>query len=338
MQVSGYPDLLSFTRRNRITTQLREQLNVVSEEAVTGLKSDITTATNGRTGEAHLLQKAVNDLDLSRQLNSLSQTRVALTTNSIVGAREAMNDIGTRSVIALNTNSQIGVDIIREEAKSSLQSAITSLNTRQGSRNLFSGAHTDRPPFAAGAAEQILSDVGNILAGAASTIDAEAQLDDYFNDPNGRFSTDIYQGSTTDAANLPVGNGSTLNLGVRADNSVFRDLLQGLSMLANADQINVVSEPEAFNDIYSAGAKLASSANDGLINLEAQLGILSETLGKGEKRFANEATVLGEAFNAMFGRDQFEAAAELQALQVQLEASYTVTARLADLSLTNYLR
>lgn len=40
----------------------------------------------------------------------------------------------------------------------------------------------------------------------------------------------------------------------------------------------------------------------------------------------------------MFGRDQFEAAGELKALEAQLQASYTITARLSDLTLTNFIR
>jgi len=40
----------------------------------------------------------------------------------------------------------------------------------------------------------------------------------------------------------------------------------------------------------------------------------------------------------LMGRDIFEAAAELQALESQLQASYTITGRLGSLSLVNFLR
>jgi len=40
----------------------------------------------------------------------------------------------------------------------------------------------------------------------------------------------------------------------------------------------------------------------------------------------------------MTSRDQYEAAAELKALEASLEASYMLTARLSQLSLMNFLR
>lgn len=337
MQISGYSDLLSFTRRNRVTSQLRDQLQTVSEEAVTGLKADITKATEGRTGEAHLLQKAINDLGLSQQMNNLSQTRLSLTQNSVEGVRNAVNDMGTRASVALFSNAQIGIDIIIDEAESNLESVMSAINSRQGSRHLFSGAKTDRPPFGDGAAQHVLSDVNDILSNALSTQGAKVALDIYFNDPAGGFATQIYQGSVNDAPDLPIGNGSTVNSGLRGDNEGFRDIIRGLSVLASSNAANGINEPDPFKNIFLSGAGFVSKGTDVMIKIEGQIGILSETLGKGQERLANEAVALGEAFNSVFGRDQFEAAAELQSLQVQLEASYAITSRLSDLSLTNYL-
>jgi flagellar hook-associated protein 3 FlgL len=338
MQVSGYSDLLAFTRRNRVTSQLREQLQTVSQEAVTGLKADITKATDGRTGEAHLLQKAINDLDLSRQMNSLSQTRLSLTQNSVEGVRNAVNDIGTRASVALNSNAQIGIDIIIDEAGSNLESVMSAINARQGARHLLSGAATDRPPFGDGAAQQVISDITNILSNAPSVQDAEADLDTYFNDAAGGFATNIYQGSTNNTSGSPIGNGSSVQLGLRGDNEGFRDMIRGLGVLASSKAISENTEPNAFKTIFASGASFAAQGNDAMIKIEGQIGIVAETLAKGEERLKNEAVALGEAFNSVFGRDQFEAAAELKSLQVQLEASYAITARLSDLTLTNYLR
>ena len=48
--------------------------------------------------------------------------------------------------------------------------------------------------------------------------------------------------------------------------------------------------------------------------------------------------VLTQSFNQMTARDQYEAASELKQLETSLEASYTLTARLANLSLLNFMR
>jgi hypothetical protein len=52
---------------------------------------------------------------------------------------------------------------------------------------------------------------------------------------------------------------------------------------------------------------------------------------------ASEAA-LTLAYTRLAGRDQFEAATELTQLEAQLETTFLATARLANLSLANFLR
>ena len=40
----------------------------------------------------------------------------------------------------------------------------------------------------------------------------------------------------------------------------------------------------------------------------------------------------------MVGRDQYDAASELKQIEASLEAAYTLTARLSNLNLLNFLR
>ena len=84
-------------------------------------------------------------------------------------------------------------------------------------------------------------------------------------------------------------------------------------------------------------AKL-DQALDGVIALETRLGASQESIERTEESFTREASLIAAAESAMLGRDTFDAAAELQALEGQLEASYAVTGRLGSLSLANFLR
>ena len=59
---------------------------------------------------------------------------------------------------------------------------------------------------------------------------------------------------------------------------------------------------------------------------------------KAQEALNLEETTLTSFFNQMTARDQYEAASELTQLQTSLEASYTLTARLSNLSLLNYMR
>ena len=87
-----------------------------------------------------------------------------------------------------------------------------------------------------------------------------------------------------------------------------------------------------------AGLSMLDQALDEIIAMETRLGASQESIERIEEGFTREATLIAAAEDAMLGRDTFDAAAELQALEGQLEASYTVTGRLGSLSLANFLR
>ncbi len=336
MQLNGYPDLLSFTRRNRTTARIKARLDIVSKEAVTGQRADLTKATNGRVGGAHLMRKALNDIELSTRINSLTTTRLDLISQGISGARIAMNGIDTRAIIALNSAGSAGVVAISNEAEANLRSVMTALSIKHGPRNLLSGNVTDRPPFSGPGA--LLDDVRNIMTTAGSPADIDAALDIYFNDPAGGFQTNIYTGGTDAAPPMHIGNGQKISVDVRADSQTIKDVLRGLAVIATAQSSGNAIGTSEFTEIFNNGITAATNGTSGLISLEGNLGIFSETLEKANARNQFEALSLSAAYQTLTGRDQFEAAAELKQLEVQLESSYIITARLSGLTLTNYLR
>ena len=336
MQLGGYPDLLSFTRRNRTTTDIKARLNVAAQEAVTGLQADVTKATNGRVGNAHLLNKALNDIEQSTRINSLSSTRLDLLSQGISGARAALNGIDTKAIIALSTTNAPAISAIAVEAEANLRSTLSALNVKHGSRSLFSGDATDQDPFVG--ADALLDDIRNIVTTAGSPADIEAALDTYFDDPAGGFQTKIYTGGTGQSSPLHIGNDQTVDLNIRGDNEAIKDVLRGLSVLSTAQETGFAVDSDEFAEVFNSGITKTAKGTSEFIALEGTLGIYAEALSKADERNKFEALSLTAAYQALVGRDQFEAAAELTQLEVQLEGSFILTSRLSDLTLTNFLR
>lgn len=332
----GYPDLLSFTRRNRTTSVIKARIDVASKEAVTGRRSDLTKATNGQVGSAHLLQKALNDIDQSSRMNTLSKTRLDLIGQGISGARGFMGGIDTRGLIALESGSAAGLEVIAAEARESIKNVMGSLGAKQGTRYLMSGDGADKPPFAD--TDILLADVQNILETATDHATADAALDAYFNDPDGGFEARIYTGGIDPAPPLQIGGGQTVDFDLRANNEAFKEALRGLAVMATTQSAGYEIGTEDFADIFGGGLGAAATGTSKMITLESTLGIHAETIQKADNQAQAEQLSLSAAFQSIVGRDQFEAAAELKQLEVQLESSYIITARLSDLTLTNYLR
>lgn len=334
MRLTGFPDLLGFGQRNRTVSALKERLDIVSKEAVTGLRADITKSTNGLTGQAHLLFKALEDIDQSSRRGALAKTRLDMTTQAVSGARSAMNGLSTRGVVALEGGGGTGVRIISEEAESNLRSAMGAFSAQQGSRNLLSGSATDQNTFAA--PDVLLEDISSIMQTAGTAYQIEAAIETYFESPTGGFQTRIYQGSGQNGPPLQIGNNQTIEMFVRGDDKAIRDSLRGMVMIATAQDAPLGDA--GFRQVFLAGTAKAANGESGLIELEGMLGIKSETLGKSQAREQFEKISLSTAYQSLVGRDQFEAAAELKQLEVALESSYIITSRLSGLSLTNYLR
>lgn len=336
MPLTTFPDLLSFNQRNRTTTNIKTQLDRASQEAVTGIRSDLTAASNGRVGEVHLLRKALSDIDLSDRINTVTSTRIDLMAQGISGARTAMNGIDSRARVAFHSNSEAGMTSIVSEAETNLRSVFDSLSVKHGTRNLLSGNRTDTPPYAH--SDVLLDDIKQIVATAGSPADIETALDTYFDDPAGGFNTRIYLGATDGAGIIRLGDSDEIHVDVRGNNDAIKKVLRGLSVMAASTSSAFPRESSEFSDIFLKSVSAAAEGTSALINLETDIGIFAETIDKIKTRNSQEKLSLSSAYQSIVGRDQFEAATELKKLEVQLESSYIITARLSSLSLVNFLR
>lgn len=328
---AAHPDILSYRRQSETITALKNRMDIVSTEAVTGRRADQTLAADGLIGDVHLLQKSLNDLDQAGRIQALVNTRLDLATLGVSGSRAALNDIDIRATIALEGGAS-GLEIIKEEAAANLSSVFTALNANHAGRYLFSGDAVGTPPF--GDPQNLLDDVKSIMEAHTDPAALDAALDDYFDNPAGEFRSNIYKGSQTSPEAISLGNGQTINIGMRADDESFRDTIRGLAVMATAESF----AGNDFDTVFKQGIGEVSNGKTLLIEAEGWLGIQAETMAKAEERRSTERASLTNVFNAIVGRDQFEAAGELKTLEVQIQSAFVLTARLSELSLTNYLR
>lgn len=169
-------------------------------------------------------------------------------------------------------------------------------------------------------------------------ISIETALDTYFNDPAGGFAQDIYRGGDGDAPPSFLADGSRIEFSIKADDLALRDTLRGLAVMATAQSTGFDITGSEFSAVFTGGTSVLGKGTGAVIKLEGNLGIYAGLLENANTQQSAERLVLGQALNAVIGRDQYEAAAELKQLEIQLEASYLITARLANLSLTNFIR
>lgn len=308
------------------TTNLRARLTSVSEEAVTGRRSDLTAHLGGRIGSAMLSQKAVEDINLEREGLTLRQNRLDIVQRTLSGVQDNVAGLSVRMLSAVGVNDTSVQSGIARDARGALEDMFSALNVRHGERYLFSGDATSTQPF--GSVDTLLSDVSTLAAAATDAADFAASLDTYFNTPAGGFQTNIYSGSA---------NASDADAVTGIDPAITQ-LISGLAVLALASPTGGTPAVSADPDILRQAGETLATAETSLTNLRADQGARQGRYADRLETLNAEETILTLALNEMTNRDQFEAAAELQELERNLEASYLLTNRLSNLSLLNYLR
>jgi flagellar hook-associated protein 3 FlgL len=226
-----------------------------------------------------------------------------------------------------------GLSIVQADAEALLGNIVGSLNTRIGQRQIFGGQETSVAPLESAA--EIQTKIDTIIANAPDTDTALANIEQFFADPAGGFQTSSYRGSEAEGPRLHITDTRSLSSLPKADDPIFRDILKGLTLVASAR--NAATQEEA-SALMQAGFEVLDTGSGQLLNLEARLGAGQQNLDVITNNMRAERGFLAAAEQNLLGRDVFEAAAELQALEGQLQASYTVTGRLGALSLANFLR
>lgn len=326
------PDILSFSRLSQQITDLKNRADAARAEATTGRRHDLTAATNGDIGGAHLLKKAVNDVQAYQTLLKLAQNRSQRTQIALGALGGEAVRIGSETLSAAGRQDQQAIAALSSDARAAISNIFSVLNTTDGGRALFGGNVTDRAPLAP--PEAMLADIDAIVAGAADAANAQAQIDAYFNDPAGGFMSSVYQGGDQKAPPVEIAPGIRIDASATAADQPIRDLLRGLASIAAYPQASFADKNALLED--AAGASL--SADAAITELRSVIGVGESRIAASIDRYEAEETILTSLYNARTSRDQFEAASELQLLETQLEASYLLTARLARLTIADYIR
>ena len=332
MTVSGFPDALQFSRLNSAITELRSQSEVARIELVTGRVADIPTALGARTGEGQLVLKALDDLVRSQSSIQQGLSRAGVTQLILTNIAEPTATLAGNLLTAVTIQDETGIGLATEQARSDLESAISRLNQQFAGQSLFAGDATDQP--ALGDIQTLINDVAAIYTGAADAAQFTTDIDAYFNDPAGGFATGFYNGGAGNAPSSEIGNGEIVNANAKADEQEIRDVLRELATIAVAGTAPETAKRDAI--LSQAGTGLIN-AGANLTEIRSRIGVVENRLQVGLDQLDVEQTVLNEHYNDLTAVDQFEAASRLQQLETQLAASFTISSRISQLSLVNFL-
>jgi flagellar hook-associated protein 3 FlgL len=319
------------------------------KEATTGRHADTGLALGRGISMLLTLKAKVAESGTAIDMNGLVSTRLKL-------AQETLASLGgsANGFIADLVNARISPlarELTQNSAAAALESFLNQVNQEHNGQHLFSGIATDRRTMTdyyaapASAARTAVVDAFTTAFGfppgdpAVSGVSAAAMETFLGGDFAALFDDASWQAlwSNANDANVEsrIAPDLTVTSSANANDPAFRKLTMAYVMVAELS--SAALGQTAFDALAGRAAGLAAEAAAGFGGVQSALGSAQGRTARATERLERQRNLLEEEIAGREGVDQFAAAAEVNQLITQLEASYQLTARIGALSLLNYL-
>lgn len=334
MPISSVGDMAQHYNTMRNGSAIKLELSGLAESMSSGRVTDIVQHLGGETAQLSGINHTLSRLDAyvtsgGEIENSLANMQLVL------GQIDTISQETSSQLLLINSNASEGqVTEASRTARSNFDTMVNLLNTRVGDRALFGGADVENTPLAS--ADDMLGDIVTAIGGATSQAAISAAIDTWFDDPSGGFATMGYQGDTGAVVERRISGDTTISVDARADDIAIRSTLKFAALAAIADEMPALDLGTRSGLLQEAGIGLFSASSE-LVNVQARVGSLEGTITRELTEMSAQSAVLQIAKNDLVSADPFDTASRLQAVQLQLETHYAVTARMSQLSLLSYL-
>lgn len=335
MNIVSTGDLAQNFSLSRQNNAVRQELDRLTQELTSGLVQDVTDQLGGRFSGLAGFEREISLLSTYSNTVAEAQTQATVMQVALDQVQTQFGDLVNTmalSFTAAGLNDQQNVAL---EARATLNSVLSTLNTTVAGRALFSGTDVATLPLVA--EETVLANVQAEIAGLTTAADIMAAADAYFG-PGGGFETDIYQGATTDLSEFDLGAGESVNFALRADNEAIRDVLKTTTLSALLTDPGLLLPEDETKILLQSLTEATLRDREGITRLQANLGFAEGRIEAAATRIETETSSMKIARAQLVEADPFQTATELEAVQVRLEMLYTLTARSSRLSLVNFLR
>ncbi|MGH1369725.1 MAG: flagellin [Maritimibacter sp.] len=329
-------DLAANFQMRIYANQTRSEMMRLAAEVTTGLKSDIGKEVAGDFTAYSGIERGLRVVAAYKTTNVEVETLFGAAQSVLNNVQEKGQNITSALLTAQSAEDFTLMDATGENARQQFSAVVSNLNTQLSHRSIFSGAATDRPSLASGA--DMLDELVIATAGLTTASDVSDAVDAWFDDVGGGFETMGYLGSQNHLGPMSIADDETAQLDIRADDPEIRDFLKGFAKAA------LVGRDVLSGDVAETAELMGTAAselinNDGdITGLRTRIGTTQERIETAQARIEAERSTYEMARNDLLAADPYETATALQDVYAQMEALYTITARLAGLKFTDYIR
>lgn len=314
--------------------QLKSRLVMLTQEAASGVKSDMAQAVGGNFSHLAQVEARLTALTAYREVTAAAQAELAGLQAALDTIGKIGSEIGAGMSSGLTATDQTSIAIRSRQARDDLDAVIGLMNVEIGGRFLLSGSAVETRTM--GDAAGILADARAQVAGVTDPIAIAAAISDWFDAAPGQGGfADNWFGGNTGTRTAATSSYTAVTQTLTGLDPSFRDILKGLVLGALADDPAVALEDKA-SLLAQAGATTLAGVR-ALTMRRAEIGMQEEAIARDAARNAAETTAMSIARTRIVEADPYETASALTQTETSLQNLYALTARLARLSLTDYL-
>lgn len=330
------------TPRTGIQRMQRDLLRL-NKEVISGRMADVGLNLGAETGRSVGLHVDTRSLAAFVASNATVTTRLQQSQTALDKLNTGASDFLGKIIQARGSDGKT----IATLAQSAFSGFIADANASDGQSYLFGGINSANPPLndadaGPGAAidAAFFTRFGfaqdDPLAAGISATDLTDFLDNefaaLFDDP--AWGTD-WSGASDQAISNRISPTESATTSVSANEPAMRKLAMVYSMVATLGVDSLGAEARAA--LLDKAASVAGEATSGLTALQANLGTTQNRIKDATERLNVQQTILQQRLGTLEGVDPAEAKIRIDTLTTQIEMSYSLTAKLLQLSLMNYV-
>ncbi|MEM5471554.1 flagellar hook-associated family protein [Hoeflea sp. AS60] len=348
---TSFVSTLALQNAMRLTiSRGQTEIQKLQTEIVTGRYADIGLSLAAKSSNSVTLNGDVTRLKGILDSNSLVTQRLSASQASLNMMADAAQQMLEAFITAEGSDDANRLLIAQRDVSSSLEAFTIAANSSSNGEFLFGGINTNTLPIddyqVAGSSSKAAFDalfLGNFgfaqddPAAASITV---AQMENFLsNVMEPAFSGTDWNTNWSSASDTNVSSRILKNEVVDSSTNANAAGMRNFALAAviGVELLNSPISSEVRSAVNDAAIKYAGSAVTGIDNERSTLGVSESRITKANTALESQIRILTLHLGDVEGVDAYEASTRMQSLLDQVETSYTLTARIQQMSLMNYL-
>ncbi|MEP2979478.1 MAG: flagellar hook-associated family protein [Lentilitoribacter sp.] len=351
MKTSFVSSYATQTSMRLIVQRAQAEVQQLQTEAVTGRHADVGVALGGQTSNAVRLHRDFEQFSTIQDTNSLVENRLSSAQAALEQSSQSAQDLLETLIIAKDATDDglRGVAVL--EISDSLRAFTDAGNLTANGEHIFSGINTDTKPlvdyFEPGNAAKTAFDnafstyFGFTQTSASTSTITATQMSDFLDNTiepmfaGTDWTTNWSSASDTNMTSR-IAREELVQSSVNTNGDGFRSM--AFASTIALEMMNIGLDEAAQSVLVDKAIDAAGRGVSGIDDDRTTLGISQARLEKANNLLQVQADLTKIHVSEMEEVDIYEASTRVNALMAQIETSYSITSRLQQLNLIDYLR